>query len=92
MDDERVSPYWIVLFESNQHRDEIKKQLSNAGIDTRRWWPMPLSQMPAFRHEEDANIDESNSSYLASTTLGLPFHLGLNNRDLMRSAPNWLNF
>jgi len=82
MDDERVSPYWIVQFGSKDQRNEIEKQLSNAGIDTRRWWPKPLSQMPAFRDEKTADMDESNSSYLASTTLGLPFHLKLNDRDI----------
>ena len=82
MDDNRVSPYWIVQFESEEKRDQIEKSMNDSSIETRRWWPKPLSQMPAFSDGLIKNGDESNSAYLASTTLGLPFHLKLNDRDI----------
>lgn len=82
MDDNRVSPYWIVQFKSEEERDEIEKSMNDSGIETRRWWPKPLSQMPAFSHGLTRDTAKSNSAYLASTTLGLPFHLKLTERDI----------
>ena len=64
-------------FDSKEKRNLIEKQLKNSNIETRRWWPKPLSQMPAFRRERIESIHEINSSYLADTTLGLPFHPGI---------------
>ncbi len=82
MDDERISPYWIVQFGTRDQRDDMERVLSESDIETRRWWPKPISQMPAFLDGKTEVNDESNSAYLADTTLGLPFHLKLNERDV----------
>lgn len=82
MNDDRISPYWIVQFDSIEKRNLVEKQLNSSNIETRRWWPKPLSQMPAFRNQRVEVLDDSNASYLAGTTLGLPFHLKLSDEDI----------
>jgi len=82
MSDERISPYWIVQFESVETRNLAEDRLNNFGIETRRWWPKPLSQMPAFHGEHEGSDVEDNSAFLANTTLGLPFHLKLSEQDI----------
>jgi dTDP-4-amino-4,6-dideoxygalactose transaminase len=86
MDDNRVSPYWIVHFESIERRNLVERILNESGVETRRWWPKPLSQMPAFSGEQFESAAEVNSSYLAGTTLGLPFHLKLSDLDIHEIA------
>ena len=86
MDDNRVSPYWIVQFESLERRNMVERILNESGVETRRWWPKPLSKMPAFSGEQVESTAEVNSSFLANTTLGLPFHLKLSDLDIHEIA------
>lgn len=72
-----VSPYWIIQLKTQEIRDDVEIELGKQGIETRRWWPKPLSQMPAFASSSNLSSAEVNSLSLTTTTLGLPFHLKL---------------
>jgi dTDP-4-amino-4,6-dideoxygalactose transaminase len=79
-----ISPYWIAVLPDSDARQATEQALSDAGIETRRWWGPGLHRMPAFsdvpftdlRHTED----------LASGYLGLPFFRDLTHETVNRIA------
>lgn len=76
IDYEGFRPYWIVQFEDSNERSYVSDALNNLGIETRMWWPTPLTNMPAF--DKYATADNArNSEFLAKTHLGLPFYRDL---------------
>jgi dTDP-4-amino-4,6-dideoxygalactose transaminase len=66
-----IRPYWIAKFSSESMRNKAISELELAGIQSRKWWPSPLSRMKAFN---DFSPKTSNliSQNLSDTTLGLP--------------------
>jgi dTDP-4-amino-4,6-dideoxygalactose transaminase len=79
-----VHPYWIVNFADSVQCQSVAQALSSVGIETRKWWPQPLSEMPAF--ERYRTSLSSNASSIAESTLGLPMYRGLSESDLRRIA------
>jgi dTDP-4-amino-4,6-dideoxygalactose transaminase len=75
------SPYWIVEAKSVQVAENITNHLNARDIQTRRWWPSPLSKMPAFRslaiYTENPVAED-----LAGRVLGLPFFRDISESDL----------
>ena len=73
-----VHPYWIVQTESRVKRDHLEEQLHSAHIETRRWWPVPLPEMPAFHPWQ---TETPHARHAANTSVGLPMYRGLQTAD-----------
>ena len=73
-----VHPYWIVQTASPDRRDHIEEQLHSADIETRRWWPVPLPEMPAFSRWQ---TDTPHARHAANTSVGLPMYRSLQTAD-----------
>lgn len=73
-----VHPYWIVQADSAEARDQIEEQMRSADIETRRWWPVPLQEMPAFNRWR---TDTPHARHAANTSVGLPMFRGLRTAD-----------
>jgi dTDP-4-amino-4,6-dideoxygalactose transaminase len=72
-----IRPYWIIRTSSPEETLELRSLLAEAQIETRPWWPSPISQMPYFREGfRDAN--NPVASMLSSTIIGLPIYQDLN--------------
>lgn len=63
-----------------KNAEEVAKRLASRGIETRRWYTPTLDRHPAFRHLERGALD--NCHTLADEILCLPFHLGMDERDV----------
>lgn len=71
-----VNPYWLIRLENEQALLTVSAALAAQGFDSRKWWPRPLSKMPAFSGEAPRESN-TNSSELSGSILGLPFFRGL---------------
>jgi len=69
-------PYWIAQFENESELKSVRQLLSSEGIESRKWWPIPLSVQKPFIGKEKISKTK-NSEFLASTQLGLPMFKGL---------------
>jgi dTDP-4-amino-4,6-dideoxygalactose transaminase len=78
-----IRPYWIARFQDKTIRDLVISELEIAGIQSRKWWASPLSQMPAFESFVPARPNP-NSQNLADTTLGLPIFRGLSSNQAQK--------
>jgi dTDP-4-amino-4,6-dideoxygalactose transaminase len=79
----RRHPYWVVDCGSGEARAEVERALSAQGIQSRRWWPGLLTQMPAFRGNlppQQFPIAEKK----AKAAIGLPKFRGLSAADSRR--------
>ena len=74
-----ISPYWMVLFPSEESRQRVEDALSAEGIGTRRWWERGCHLMPAYQQIPATSL--ARTSKIAGATLGLPFYRGLSERD-----------
>jgi len=85
-----VHPYWIVQTDSSEERDQMEEQLRSADIETRRWWPVSLPEMPAFNQWP---IETPHAKHAASTSVGLPMYRGLRTTDFesIRTALHYLH-
>lgn len=76
-----VRPYWIIDCQNSELKKSVIANLREQGIETRNWWPFPLSEMPAFRNVPTLTsvsaAERSVASQLASRHLGLPSWRGL---------------
>jgi dTDP-4-amino-4,6-dideoxygalactose transaminase len=68
-------PYWIARFRSAHERTCVETFLYSQGIETRRWWPALLSDMPAFADAGGARFPVAR--HLCAVTLGLPMYRGM---------------
>ncbi len=66
-----IRPYWIAQFPDVSTRNHVISKLESSGIQSRKWWPAPLSAMTAFEGYVPA-VPNLISLNLADTTLGLP--------------------
>jgi dTDP-4-amino-4,6-dideoxygalactose transaminase len=68
------NPYSIAAFPDSSTLDASAAALSSVGIETRKWWPRPVPQMPAFGpHDGPLPV----AAEIATTLLGLPMYRGL---------------
>jgi dTDP-4-amino-4,6-dideoxygalactose transaminase len=72
-----VSPYWMVEFETSELTRHAEQALGRVGVQTRRWWPEPLSEMPPFSAHSDVLTPVSRD--ISRRVLGLPMYRGLPN-------------
>lgn len=81
-----VTTTWNIQFPKHLDVEQIASALAANGIETRRWWPCGVDQMPAFGR---ATADPlPNSRLLAAQVLGLPFgpHLHREHIDRIQDA------
>lgn len=76
-------PYWIAQFESKSQKEKIMTSLSTARIQSREWWPTPLSAQKAFLCSTKVGVLK-NAEHLSSTHLGLPMYRGISNLAIER--------
>lgn len=82
---EGVSPYWIADLGTQDAANCLKLQLLEDGVESRFWWPAPISQMPFFRGKF-GDCDNRISRKLSQTLLGLPLHRDLDSKIIERIA------
>ncbi len=78
-----VSPYWVVDLGSVSRLEECRTALDAAGVETRRWWPLPCTRMGAFA-DAGPHLPTPVSDRLAGSVLGLPFSRDLSESDVAR--------
>lgn len=73
-----VSSTCNVLLKGGNTRD-LSAHLSQAGIDSRRWWELPLHQQPAYQglYRDLQAPPLPTTEYLGDKVLGLPFYTDL---------------
>lgn len=74
-------PYWIIQADSYQEKTMLTEHLRSNGIESRSWWPAPLSQMPAFSDLSKLGSGD-NSRYFSDTHLGLPIWRKIPTKDI----------
>lgn len=79
-----VNPYWLVKLDTEKEFGLVTNALDIEKIEWRRWWPAPLSTMPAFKNISSPN--SQTSTQLAARILGLPFFRGLSGKTAERIA------
>jgi dTDP-4-amino-4,6-dideoxygalactose transaminase len=82
---EGISPYWIANLGTQEAADSLKLQLLEVGVESRFWWPAPISQMPFFKGKF-RDCDNYISRKLSQTLLGLPLHRDLDSKIIERIA------
>ena len=70
-----ATPYWIVECDSPEKKSQLSSLLRKENIPYRDWWEMGCHRMRAFSHVPRENL--TRTEFLASVTLGMPFHLRL---------------
>lgn len=80
-----ANPYWMVKFGSASQLRHAARKLGDHGFESRKWWPEPLSKMPALR---TSNLQSRRpiSQSLSETVLGLPFFRGIRLSALQKIA------
>lgn len=71
-----IRPYWIAQFSSEGIRDQVISGLESAGIQSRKWWAAPLSNMKTFENFRPKLLNYISQN-LSETTLGLPIFRGI---------------
>ena len=75
MKNSKVTPYWIV---KSSRVESIKRELVSSDIPFRLWWESGCHNMPAYSKFNSSPLP--NTDLAAVNSLGLPFHLFLNNK------------
>lgn len=76
-----ISPYWIIRGEKERIAKLTRLCLEN-NISTRKWWESGMHNMPAFSDIPRDNLTFTET--LSEETIGLPFHIFLEEEDLQR--------
>lgn len=80
-----INPYWIVDCGSVDARKALEIHLKSDQIDSRSWWPVPLSRMPAFGDLNlECDIAFPVAQEVSGRVLGLPMYRDLTQEDLGR--------
>ena len=74
MAQKQVTPYWII---KSEKIERIKQEFELAGIPYRSWWESGCHEMPAYSKYQVMPLP--NTELATKNSLGLPFHLFLNN-------------
>ncbi len=76
------TPYWIIKTKNEESRNAIQSRLQKNSIMSRKWWGSGCHNHAAFRNVARNNLEITNQ--LSRTTLGIPFHLNLGQREIGR--------
>lgn len=82
LEKEFISPYWILVMKSEQEKKALAKHCSELGIETRDWWESGCQNMEAYKNFNRSDLP--NTKRMAETTIALPFHLRLTDREWSR--------
>lgn len=74
-----ATPYWIVNCETKAQKEKFISNLISEDIQYRDWWESGCHNMNAYVEIKNNLLD--NTNLLASTTLGLPFHYFMDEKD-----------
>jgi dTDP-4-amino-4,6-dideoxygalactose transaminase len=74
-----ATPYWVVKTKNPIEKEILKVELNSNGVQHRDWWEHGSHKMHAYRNDYVTELPITDR--LASTTLGLPFHYYLEERD-----------
>jgi dTDP-4-amino-4,6-dideoxygalactose transaminase len=69
-------PYWIASFGDKEEKNSVVNRLTEEGIQSRDWWPNPLSTQDAFAYSTILK-SKGNARILSGIHLGLPMYRGL---------------
>ncbi|MCR9290874.1 MAG: DegT/DnrJ/EryC1/StrS family aminotransferase [Bacteroidetes bacterium] len=75
------------LMVRNDKRDALKEYLSDRGIPTMIYYPVPLNKQKAFRQFVDENLEMPVTEMLCDSVLSLPIHTEMN-EELLRFISN----
>lgn len=64
--------------------ENLERDMARAHIETRRWWPCPLPEQPAFA--SFSAHDTPVAQHLARSTIGLPFSEDMDHETIQRIA------
>lgn len=78
-----ASPYWLLMLRDSNSAKRLASHMQELGIETRQWWPEPLTHMPLFR-SANALGNNPNAIHLSGSLLGLPFYRGMGTREFAR--------
>ena len=78
------SVYWNLEIPQEGLLNMVVKVLEQRGIETRKWWPIATHSLHFFPKETKSHELYPQSIYRASTTLGLPLHLSMDDFDFER--------
>lgn len=71
-----LHPYWVIRLPDARSRIELQRLMSAAEVGHRLWWPVPLTEMPAFDGIRKLG-DSRGAVELSGTLIGLPMYRGL---------------
>jgi dTDP-4-amino-4,6-dideoxygalactose transaminase len=71
----KINPYWILIAENAQIKNNIENKCRISNFETRLWWEYGCHQMPAFIGFNSLNLAHTKS--ISERYLALPFHLHL---------------
>jgi dTDP-4-amino-4,6-dideoxygalactose transaminase len=74
-----ATPYWIINCGSVAQKMKFISSLKAKEVQYRDWWESGCHKMEAFASIRRSNL--INSELLASTTIGLPFHYHMEDKD-----------
>lgn len=77
------SSYWVIQSKSAHEKSHIVKALAADQIEYRDWWSSGAHRMPAFADARQLDTLET-TDYLAATTIGLPFFIGMSMQQINR--------
>lgn len=80
-----TNPYWIIDCGSPSRRLRLEQLLANSAIDSRRWWPQALHEMPSFSGCQVVS-GGGIATDLSGRLLGLPMFRGLSAEEAKRVA------
>ena len=78
------TPYWITQYENQENRNAAQSSLEFDTIASRNWWGSGCHTQTAFAEIRRDKLIMTDQ--ISNTTLGIPFHLNLEDRDLKRIA------
>jgi dTDP-4-amino-4,6-dideoxygalactose transaminase len=74
-----VSPYWILKFDAPDDKDKVCNSFAKWNIESRDWWGSGCHTMEAYSSLNRSDL--SNTVWASKTSLGLPFHAYLTEKD-----------
>jgi len=84
-----VYPVMSVALPSGIDVETVRANLSQAGIETRRWYAPGLDSHPALKRYPSGDLRVSND--IGSRILGLPFFIGLSDEQITRICTTLAN-
>jgi dTDP-4-amino-4,6-dideoxygalactose transaminase len=79
----KFQPYWIASFKDREEKSMIAEMLLQEGIQTREWWPKPLSEQKSFARSR-LIAQEGIARKLSNLHLGLPMYRDISQESVFK--------